>query len=369
MRECRKVGLAAQRLTFSWQSCQRSARSTSTNVISKMNQGRQNRNGVYSEQENKAAATQGRGHGLASMAAAWQGNRETDNAPGTWGAGQPMTPETLLAAWFNGDKLASLAATLAGIVADEQGKADMRLARQVARLLRRRMECDGRMVNDTMEDEAASAAVVAIVEWRNGKLSPEPVNGDKMVSPVAVAAWRAAVKAMSDDGMGHTVDVSGVSDDWLLQAVEPLAVACLAGWETRHDKAKRLLRERGAARRKAGLAAHMERFKGVQRKAATVERVETALRRMIDGEDMETAAAAVGFKARPNARQTAASQLAFALKRSLGIVFDLTLKKAKAKPESPCHRQTFPVREIPAGELWAYGVTATATPDGHIAWE
>jgi hypothetical protein len=133
-----------------------------------------------------------------------------------------------------------------------------------------------------------------------------------VVEAVAVVAWRAVSDELSRDDKGHSVELSTVSDEWLAAAVEPLAVACLAGFESRSDKAARLLRERGAKRRKAALPGRMDNLRhGHARRVQLVGRIETA--------------AAVGFKARlrgGKVNQQAGVQLARAA-RAVGLNFAL----------------------------------------------
>jgi hypothetical protein len=175
----------------------------------------------------------------------------------------------LLAAWFAGDRLSPFMAALAADAVAVQGEADLKLARAMVAKLVRKQKDDMRKVSDTTINEAVAAAALAIVQWRNGVLKPEAVTGEKTYGAVSVVAWRACSKAMSENGMADTLELSSVSDAFLFDKVvdaegftiEPLAVAMLGGYETRDDKAKRLLLERAKGRRKVVLPARMERFK------------------------------------------------------------------------------------------------------------
>ena len=286
-----------------------------------------------------------------------------------WGAGQPLTADTLAAAWYAGERLGGMAAQLAtsaGAVivtgTDDKGEPvkawlddsalgrqsadDVAMCRKFAALLRRRMAADGREVSDDSERDGAAAGVAAVVAWRNG-VAPSPVvagkgewtfdgggmvkGGARVSEAVAVVAWRAVVEEMSADTLGNSVEVSTVSDSWLAGDlsgdVEPLAVAVLGSlMESRSDKASRLVRERGAARRKAQLAAKLDLFKAGanSRRRELVDKIGRACSLLMDGADIDTAAAAVGFNA--SGQTSAGDRLARAV-RALGLRFQLTLRQ------------------------------------------
>jgi hypothetical protein len=198
------------------------------------------------------------------------------------------------AAWYRGemDPLGVMAAAVEAQTAD-----DARLIANCVRRIKTKIKDNGGKVSATMEDEAKGAGAAAVVAWRNGALACPPAPGDRVVEAVAVVAWRAVSDELSRDDKGRSVELSTVSDEWLAAAVEPLAVACLSGFETRDDKAARLLRERDAMRRGAALAVKVDGLRhGNARRMALVERIGAAAARMIGGDGMD-AAAAVGFKA------------------------------------------------------------------------
>jgi hypothetical protein len=299
----------------------------------------------------------------------------------TWGAGQAITRNALLNSWFAGESLSPFMAGLAADAAAAQGESDLRLARAMAAKLAGKQKNDRRVVTLTMQKEAAAAAALAITQWRNGVLKSQAVAGDKTYNPASIVAWRACAAAMADTGMADTLELSAVSDAFLFErpkdmegyalaaawAVEPLAVACLGGFETRNDKASRLLLERAKARRKAALPARMEGYKGASRcKAATVERVEGVARLLIEGSDIESASLAVGFNVQKG-RMSAASQLAKSVRR-LRLPFSLHPAKASKDEAAPRYRQTFPIVDYCAGEQWARGLRADVLANGCIDW-
>ena len=245
-------------------------------------------------------------------------------AAGDWGAWRPLWRRDLVAAWYRGepsDKFGLMAAAV-----EDQTREDVALVGRFAKLLKTKIEDNGGKVSATMEEEARGAGAAAVVAWRNGALPCPAVPGERVPQAVAVVAWRAVSDELSRDDKGHTVELSTVSDEWLAAAVEPLAVACLAGYESRSDKAARLLRERGAARRKAALPGKMDNLRhGHGRRVQLVERVGAAAARLLGGDSIDAAAAAVGFKARLHGgkvKEQAGVQLARAA-RAVGLNFAL----------------------------------------------
>jgi hypothetical protein len=241
-----------------------------------------------------------------------------------WGAWRPLSRCELVAAWYRGepsDKFGLMAMAVA-----EQTSEDVRLVANCLRTIKTKIEDNGGKVSATMEEEARGAGAAAVVAWRNGAAACPAVPGERVPQAVAVVAWRAVSDELSRDDKGHTVELSTVSDEWLAAAVEPLAVACLAGYESRSDKAARLLRERGAARRKAALPARMDKLRhGHGRRVQLVERVGAAAARLLGGDSIDAAAAAVGFKARlrgGKVKEQAGVQLARAA-RAVGLNFAL----------------------------------------------
>ena len=309
-----------------------------------------------------------------------------------WGAGQAITRDALLDSWISGESLSPFMMGLANDAAAEQGAADLRLAKAMANKLARRQKDDGRKVSTTTIDEGAAAAALAITSWRNGVLKVAAIAGDKTFSPASVVAWRACSAAMSDTGLGDSLELSAVSEGFLfgqgrdsegndivkagdldgfalglLHSIEPLAVACLAGFESRNDKAKRLLLERAQAKRKRELPAKMEHFKGAKFcKVESVERVERAASLLIEGSDIESASLAVGFKVQKS-RMSAASQLAKSVRR-LHLPFSLHPASASKDETGPRYRLTFPIVDHAPGRLWARGLQAERLADGCIDW-
>jgi hypothetical protein len=258
-----------------------------------------------------------------------------------WGAGRPLVRGELVKAWYAGE---SDAMGLAAAAAAEQTVEDVRLVTNCLRALVRHIEDKGGNVRQATQEEARAAGLCALVQWRNGVLACPAIPGKRVVDGAAVVAWRAVSDEISKDDMGHSVELSSVSDEWLAAAVEPLAVACCAGFESRSDKAARWLRQRGAARRKAALPAQMDRLRhGHGRHRALVDRVEAAAARLIGGDSIDAAARAVGFKDRwlgGTIKEAAGVQLARAA-RACGLVFNLIQPRngATAADEfNPYHR-------------------------------
>lgn len=271
----------------------------------------------------------------AAIEAASNTNQPT-GAGADWGAGRPLTADTLTAAWFAGE---SDALGLASVAADDTARHDVEMCRKFAQLLRRRMAADGREVNQASEDDGAGAGVAAVVAWRNGVTASPVVTGARVSEAVAVVAWRAVVASMSADDLGAAVELSAVSDKWIVGDlsgdVEPLAVAVLGALvETRSDKAQRLARARGAARRKVQLAAHLDLFKAGanSRRRELVDKIGRACALLCDGQDIDTAAAAVGFNA--SGQTSAGDRLARAV-RALGVRFQLNLRQRGAEFAAP----------------------------------
>ena len=271
----------------------------------------------------------------------------------------PICRDTAARAWYAGEPLGAAAAAAAA----EQTAADVRLCGHLAALLAGRMETNGQLAKVKFQRgkagagaaaskswpllaawpqsirDGAGAAVAAVVAWRNGALPSPLVTGGRNADTVAVVAWRALVASVKADGLGESVDLSSVSDSWLVASLDPLAVACVSGIETRDDKASRFLSERGAARRKAQLERRIEDLQAGQtaRRRDLIERIGAAARRMIGGDTFVAAAAAVGFKA-DNSGNSAGSRLAAAARKA-GFQFQFTLRQRGddfAKPELAC---------------------------------
>src|SRR5271155_4967336 len=81
------------------------------------------------------------------------------------GAGAAMHGETMLAGLLLGDEkpAGNLLREVQAAAVERQAVEDIKLCRKLAKLLRRRMESDGREVNDTTEHDAAAAGVLAVV--------------------------------------------------------------------------------------------------------------------------------------------------------------------------------------------------------------
>jgi hypothetical protein len=89
------------------------------------------------------------------------------------GAGAAMHGETMLAGLLvsNETPAGDLLREVQAQAVERQAVEDVRLCRKLAHLLRRRVEADGREVNDATEHDAAAVGVLAIVQWRNGVLA------------------------------------------------------------------------------------------------------------------------------------------------------------------------------------------------------
>ncbi len=290
----------------------------------------------------------GRGRGLASVGDALAQVAPVQVVAGVdWGAGRPLWRRELVAAWYRGERDAL---GLIEAAANEQAQLDLKLVENCVRAIVSKLADNGRKVERprraavTVKDNsgrdcvrvrvaggeewqrAVSAGIAAIVQWRNGALASPVVPGSRVVEAVAVVAWRGVSDELSHDAFGHSVELSSVSDEWLAGAVEPLAVACCVGIESRGDKAARWLRERGAARRKQVLPARLDTLRhGNSRRAALVDRIEAAAARLLGGDSIDAAARSVGFKDRMHGgsiKEAAGVQLARAA-RACGLVFNL----------------------------------------------
>jgi hypothetical protein len=273
----------------------------------------------------------GRGRGLANLGDALERAQvEASKFPAgaDWGAGRPLWRRELVAAYYRGERDALGLIEAAAI---EQAAEDVKLVANCLRALVLRIEDKGHKITEQQREEAKGAGVAALVEWRNGVRACPSVRGSRVVEAAAVVAWRAVSDELGKSRLGHSVEFSDVSTEWLADLgdcwaiVEPLAVACCAGLESRNDKAVRLIRERGAARRGQRLAGRLDKFRqGAHgRRVALVARIETAARAIINGASIDAAARAVGFKDRPGHWQQAGADLARAA-RACGIRFNLT---------------------------------------------
>jgi hypothetical protein len=244
------------------------------------------------------------------------------------GAGAAMHGETLLAGLLLGDETpaGAMLREVQAAAVERQAVEDIRLCRKLAQLLRRRMESDGREVNDTTERDAAAAGVVAVVQWRSGVLPSPIVTSDKTPHAVNAVAWRAIVAEMSADTFGSSVELSSVSEDWLLAACDPLAVACVGGLESRYDKVTRWMAERGAVRRKARVLERLELFKAGAgaRRRELIDKTGRACLLLVGGYSLDSAAAQAGFKAA--GRSSAGDRLAQAV-RALGVGVQFNLRQ------------------------------------------
>jgi hypothetical protein len=316
----------------------------------------------------------GRGRGLGSIADALtrSGILAAPLARTGWGDNRPLSRGELVAAWYRGE---ADPFGLAAAAVEEQTREDVRLVANCLRALKSKITDNGGTVTETMEQEATGAGLAAVVAWRNGSLAAPVVPGARVADAVAVVAWRAVSDELSRDDRGHTVELSTVSDEWLVAAVEPLAVACVAGIETRGDKAARWLKERGAARRKAALPVRMDNLRhGHARRVQLVERIEAAAARLLGGDSVDNAARAVGFKDRYHGgklKEAAGVQLARAA-RACGLNFSLVQPSNRptvADEFNPFRRPLAVAgRQFAAGELWGASLTAETDAAGFIVW-
>jgi hypothetical protein len=168
--------------------------------------------------------------------------------------------------------------------------------------------------------------VVAVVQWRNGVLDSPVVTSEKTPCAVNAVAWRAIVAEMSADTFGNSVELSSVSEDWLLAACDPLAVACVGGLESRYDKVTRWMAERGAVRRKARVLERLELFKAGAgaRRRELIDKTGRACLLLVGGDSLDSAAEQAGFKAA--GRSSAGDRLAQAV-RALGVGVQFTLRQ------------------------------------------
>ncbi len=241
---------------------------------------------------------------------------------------------TELGAGSMGEELASRAVPLGSLLREVQGASDLRLARACARRLVAKIKANGGQINEDTERDAVGAGVVALAKWRTGE-------GDE--PRAARVCWRGVEREVSGDILGDSIELSGVSAEWLMdiQKVEPLAVACVGGYETRDERARRYLTERGAARRASKVFPILERFAAGagQRRRELADRIGRACLLLIGGESLDAAALAVGFHA--SGRSSAGDRLARAARAVMpGVHFDLRAP-VKAKPEQARLNQQF----------------------------
>ncbi|HTB82222.1 MAG TPA: hypothetical protein VK742_01085 [Candidatus Sulfotelmatobacter sp.] len=306
----------------------------------------------------------GHGRGLNNLADAFPAMDAATLARTSWGDNRPLSRVELVAAWYRGERDEF---GLVEAAADEQTADDLRLVANCVRACVRAIVDGGRVVTPTMRDEATGAGLAAVVAWRNGASLAPPVTSERIVEAVACVAWRAVSDELSRDDKGRTVALSTVSDEWLAGAVEPLAVACVAGLESRSDKAARWVRERGQANRRAALPVKVETFRhGHARRRNLVDRIEAAAARLIDGDSVDTAAAAVGFKARMHGgkvKEQAGVQLARAA-RAVGLNFSLVQPSngATEQDEFNPYRRTLALEQGTAVAPCKVFPTATPQP-------
>ena len=228
-------------------------------------------------------------------------NQSSTTGAGKWSYHQPDALPVSVALASDELPAGELLRACQALRAEEQGQADLALGRKLAHALRWRIIADGRDVSETTEQDGAAAATAAVVAWRNGALPSPVVAPGKTAAAVQVVAWRAVVAEISADTFGNSIELSSVSDQWLLAECSALAVACVAGFETRDEKARRLLAERGKAKRKLRLLARAELVKAAinrqkrlfhkySRRCALVDKVTRAALLLLSGVSLDAAA-------------------------------------------------------------------------------
>ena len=222
------------------------------------------------------------------------------------------------------EELASRAIPKGELLREAQGQLDLKLARACARRLKAKIESNGGKVNEQTERDAVGSGVLAVALWRTGA-------GDE--PRAARVCWRAVERDISGDIYGGSVEVSSVSESWLAENAEPSAVLCVAGIETRGDKATRFLAERGRARRAREVFPRLADLtpNASARRMELVERIGRACLLILGGDSLDAAALAAGFKG--DTKHPAGTRLARAVRAVVpGVQFDLRapVKSARA---------------------------------------
>ncbi|MGN6556336.1 MAG: hypothetical protein ACTHLW_21705 [Verrucomicrobiota bacterium] len=226
--------------------------------------------------------------------------------------------------------LTSRALPAGPLLAEIQGQHVANMARAMARKLAQSMRRDGRHVSEATELDGAGAGALAVVAWRSGEEREGSERG------AAGVCWRAVVAEMSRDIFGESVSLDEFSAEALAGSALPLP-GC---YESRTDKATRLIFERARARRGDLLARRVESIKakgGRGKRAETVERVQRAAVQLLHGEAIDKAAELAGFKpGSGTSKASAGDRLAQAVRR-LGFRFQFnarqrTSDKAATRP-------------------------------------
>jgi hypothetical protein len=191
------------------------------------------------------------------------------------------------------------------LLREAQGQADLVLATRCALKLARRIEGDGRffsrpLAEDANVREGISAGVAALAVWRSGR-QPRLPSGGRMcwqggqllrMETAARICWRAVVESMSSDGLGESLPLSSIAEDWLASMAMPS--------ESRRERLVRLKIERAARARSRLLVRRVEALKAIGgrgRRAMVCEKIGCAARWLLEGEDLDRAATLAGFKA------------------------------------------------------------------------
>lgn len=258
--------------------------------------------GAFSRAENFSNHTnraRGTGTGLVSVFDALAGAGIKVSAPSSRRIALGSEAMTIAQA------LASVEQPCGTLLLECQGVRDLALAQSCVSKLAKRMQADGREVNDDTRADAIAASAYALTVWRHTGTGPDG-------QPETLAgrvAWRAAVKEISRDTFGDSIQIHTVSDDWLwwnaAQGSESRAERAARFWVERAAK----LRQKSLIRRLASMPA------GRGKRAETIERIGNAAAMLLTGETLDNAAAMAGFKGNDKSRVKPGDRFKHACKR------------------------------------------------------
>ena len=224
------------------------------------------------------------------------------------------------------------AAAAGSLFAELQGQQNLALCAGMARGVVAKMRSAGKATSSTTADDAASAAGLALVRWRdiNGRFPGSRVRGS-----AGAVAWAAVSRDIQRDCLG---DIGGAAVYFEDQAPQALAASVVplpafVGDESRDDKAARLLYGRARGQRVSKLAARLAALQAaaVGRRVASVAKVGHAAALMLGGLSLDSAAVSAGYKSSSTGRgrRRAGDSLAPAVRR-LGCSFQFNLRLGAA---------------------------------------
>ena len=159
--------------------------------------------------------------------------------------------------------------------------------------------------------DARAAGLLALTVWRAAGIGadgePETV--------AARVAWRAVVNALSADAFADSVSIETVQDDWLWHNMEQRDESLCERVARRFVQIQATTRQLRLARRMANLP------NGRGKRAQVIERITCAAQLLLDGVQLDAAAAAAGFKTRGDGRgQHSAADTLIRACRRLGLI-------------------------------------------------